>query len=167
MISRRQVWAEYVKPTYRVVEEFVREPWTCVVVEAYVDGETIRGAGFSRANLRLDAFNEEFGIRKATGRAITDCVERALQALCLKNTYKTYINFTDKLEQLKYAAAHVKAVQIDYIDRHGERTTRDILPTEFIVSKDGGLVIVVAYCYLREDYRQFYVGDIEQLRVFG
>lgn len=64
------------------------------------------------------------------------------------------------------------SVQIEYQDRNGDITNREIYPLSLIqgYSNDessSSSLKLVSYCKLREDYRTFLLGSIEELKIDG
>ena len=64
---------------------------------------------------------------------------------------------------LRRAAREERAVEIDYIDQHGQETERSVLPLA-IVYMDRALVLL-AWCELRRDYRSFRIDRIREMAV--
>lgn len=64
------------------------------------------------------------------------------------------------------------SVQIEYQDRNGDVTNREIYPLSLIqghsTSKSTSSSLkVVSYCKLRQDYRTFLLGSIEEIKIDG
>lgn len=73
-----------------------------------------------------------------------------------KDAYEgTHIDGTDKELSLE--------LEIDYVDREGSKTTREIMLKRFRLSPDKTEGVLSAYCYLREGHRDFYISRIKRL----
>ncbi len=64
------------------------------------------------------------------------------------------------------------SVQIEYQDRNGDITNREIYPLSLIQGRStsrstSSSLKVVSYCKLRQDYRTFLLGSIEEIKIEG
>jgi hypothetical protein len=64
------------------------------------------------------------------------------------------------------------SVQIEYQDRNGDTTNREIYPLSLIQGystsrSTSNSLKVVSYCKLRQDYRTFLLGSIEEIKIDG
>jgi len=62
-------------------------------------------------------------------------------------------------ERIKDAIKNSKKIEIQYVNEKGERTTRIIKP-EKIEGEN-----LIAYCYLRNSWRNFKINRIEKIKV--
>jgi predicted DNA-binding transcriptional regulator YafY len=63
------------------------------------------------------------------------------------------------IEKIKEAIKNSKKIEIHYVNRKGERTIRVIKPEKI---EKGNLI---AYCYLRNSWRNFKINRIEKIRM--
>ena len=64
------------------------------------------------------------------------------------------------------------SVQIEYQDRNGDTTNREIYPLSLIQGystsrSTSNSLKIVSYCKLRQDYRTFLLGSIEEIKIDG
>ena len=63
------------------------------------------------------------------------------------------------IEKIKEAIKNSKKIEIEYVDKKGERTVRIVKP-ERIEGEN-----LIAYCYLRNSWRNFKINRIEKIRM--
>jgi len=69
------------------------------------------------------------------------------------------LNPKGPIEKIKDAIKNSKKIEIQYVNEKGERTTRVIKP-EKIEGEN-----LIAYCYLRNSWRNFKINRIEKIKV--
>jgi len=135
--------------TFMTPKEFDRVINTLKAVTESVPDKTLTSA---IDKLKATIKNETSGFDVKGGNLIIDA-----------GPWGDTVGYKSKLIVIQKSIDEDKKLWIKYHDRNGEVTTRTIEP-HVIVFKQG-LWYVFAYCYLRNDFRFFKTGRIEQAKI--
>lgn len=101
-------------------------------------------------------------ILKSSEKALLEEIDDSIAVL--KSTHQVQIDRKDHIQSLLNSVAQKKVINIDYFANHSqEHTNRDIEPIG-IFFKDGYWHLI-AFCRMRNDYRDFRVDRINQVRI--
>lgn len=143
--------------TYRLNSTFMTEnEFTQTINALSAITESVPNKVLSSAVKKLQSVikNEYSGLKISSGNLIIDA-----------GPWGDTVGYKSKLKVLQDAIEQCKVLSITYHDRNGEISTRDIEP-HVIVFKQG-LWYVFAYCRLRNDFRFFKTGRIEQATILS
>ncbi len=143
--------------TYRLNSTFMTESeFTQTINTLSAITESVPNKVLSSAVKKLQSIikNEYSGLKISSGNLIIDA-----------GPWGDTVGYKSKLKVLQDAIEQNKVLSITYHDRNGEISTRDIEP-HVIVFKQG-LWYVFAYCRLRNDFRFFKTGRIEQATILS
>jgi len=143
--------------TYRLNSTFMTESeFTQTINALSAITESVPNKVLSSAVKKLQSIikNEYSGLKISSGNLIIDA-----------GPWGDTVGYKSKLKVLQDAIEQNKVLSITYHDRNGEISTRDIEP-HVIVFKQG-LWYVFAYCRLRNDFRFFKTGRIEQATILS
>ncbi len=129
---------------------------------------------YDKARAALLAMHEQTGdpilesaLEKLTAQMKSEKLDTAISGNILvdSGTWGDERRFSEKLTLLDRAISEQAVLSIDYVDREGERSKRDIEP-HLLVYKQS-LWYLYAYCRTREAFRLFKVGRMRAITVKG
>ncbi|MBE5756449.1 MAG: WYL domain-containing protein [Clostridiales bacterium] len=190
LLSKKTVQASYLAEKYEISTRTVYRYISCIEY-AGIPIYTKRGnaGGFCiMENYRLPAsfltkkeFNETISALKGINEHVENKTITSVINKLFSLTKKEYYDFDiknghliidstswgdtsehkDKLTMIENGIENNLILEIDYLDRNGERSKRLIEPHNIVLKQ--GLWYVFAYCNLRNEFRLFKIGRIEKI----
>lgn len=101
-------------------------------------------------------------IKAVLPRSLKDRTEKLEKKMGVSNTYVRDSPKSNLLLQLQKTLLAHSIIQVDYINKTGEKSRRDLEPFALYANQRNEWVLV-AFCRLRNDFRQFSLTNISKL----
>lgn len=118
--------------------------------------------------------NKTNKVKKTQSVKANQIIDRSGEIHSIQDLPKDWLDLTESnlKKLLMQLIGRNFSVQIEYQDRNGDVTNREIYPLSLIqghsTSKSTSSSLkVVSYCKLRQDYRTFLLGSIEEIKIDG
>ena len=118
--------------------------------------------------------NKTTKVKKNQSVKANQIIDRSGEIHSIQDLPKDWLDLTESnlKKLLMQLIGRNFSVQIEYQDRNGDVTNREIYPLSLIqghsTSKSTSSSLkVVSYCKLRQDYRTFLLGSIEEIKIDG
>jgi hypothetical protein len=118
--------------------------------------------------------NKTTKVKKNQSVKANQIIDRSGEIHSIQDLPKDWLDLTESnlKKLLMQLIGRNFSVQIEYQDRNGDVTNREIYPLSLIqghsTSRSASSSLkVVSYCKLRQDYRTFLLGSIEEIKIDG
>jgi len=129
------------------------------------------GRKSGRAVVKKNKTNNE---KKTQSVKANQIIDRSGEIHSIQDLPKVWLDLTESnlKKLLMQLIGRNFSVQIEYQDRNGDVTNRKIYPLSLIQGystsrSTSNSLKVVSYCKLRQDYRTFLLGSIEEIKIDG
>ena len=118
--------------------------------------------------------NKTTKVKKNQSVKANQIIDRSGEIHSIQDLPKDWLDLTESnlKKLLMQLIGRNFSVQIEYQDRNGDVTNREIYPLSLIQGHStpkstSSSLKVVSYCKLRQDYRTFLLGSIEEIKIDG
>jgi hypothetical protein len=131
----------------------------------------VAGRKSGRAVVKKNKTNK---VKKTQSVKANQIIDRSGDIHSIQDLPKDWLDLTESnlKKLLMQLIGRNFSVQIEYQDRNGDVTNREIYPLSLIQGHStsrstSNSLKVVSYCKLRQDYRTFLLGSIEEIKIDG